>query len=69
MEDFLHKFNHSIKSEQLIEFKISHIMELFVICYGQIQRIKEEMDMGLHLEEQDIVGAKILQINSIIKII
>jgi hypothetical protein len=44
-------------------------MELFVTYFGQILQIKEEMDMGLHLEEQDIVGAKILQINSIIKII
>jgi hypothetical protein len=42
-------------------------MELYAICFGQIQQIKEEQDLVLHQEEQDFVGAKILQTNFIIK--
>ena len=43
MEDFHHKLKELIKLKLLIEFKIFHIKDLYVIYYGQIQLMKEKM--------------------------
>ena len=68
MEDFHHKLKELIKSKLLIEFKIFHIKDLYVIYYGQIQLMKEKMVLVHHLEEQDLVGDKILVRNLTLEI-
>lgn len=59
MEDYHPKFNSLTKLNQLIEFKIFLIKELFAIYSGQIQLTKGKWASGHLLEEQDFAGVKI----------
>lgn len=63
------KFNNLIKLNLSIEFKIYHIMDHYVIYFGQILLIKANQDLDHRLEVLDIVGEKMSVINLPIKTI
>ena len=67
MEDFHLKLIHLIRLEISTEFRIFHTMELCVIFYGQIQRMKGELGSVHLLEGLDTAGVRTLLTNSITK--
>lgn len=68
MEDYLLKSSYLTKLKLSTEFKIFPIKDLYAICFGQIQLIKGNLALGLHLEEQGIAGERTLATNSHIEI-
>lgn len=68
MEDYLLKSSYLIKSKLSTEFKTFLIKDLYAIYYGQIQLIKGNPGLDLHLEELGIAGERTLVTNSHIEI-
>lgn len=60
------KSSNLIKSKLSIEFKIFPIKDHFVIYCGLTLQMKENLALGLHLEELVFVGARISVTNSTI---